>query len=357
MLDQPRILFVADLNVYAKGHARLRALGRLGAEVTAITHTAIGGDDKGHLDFSLAFRLAWKLGIHLDTEGVNARLPDAARDLQPAIIWIEKGNMIRPATLRQLREACPNAMICAYSEDDMFNTLNRTRAFTKGLAGYDIVFTTKSYNANADELPALGARRCIMVDKAFDPEQHFPVDCSDEERAAYGGDVGFIGTYAVERGTDLLHLANAGFFVRVWGNGWEAFSETHPNLVIERRALVNTDDDLRYSKGIAATRINIGFLRKANRDLQTDRSIEIPACGGFMLAEHSDEHARLFADGKEAVYYRDHDELVEKTRYYLSRKDERQAIAAAGRQRCLDSGYSHDDRLKFMLSQALDTRR
>ena len=94
----------------------------------------------------------------------------------------------------------------------------------------------------------------------------------------------------------------------------------------------------------------LAFLRKANRDLHTDRSIEIPACGGFLLAEYSDEHARLFEEDKEAVYFRSRDELVEKVKYYLIHEEERRDIVAAGLQRCRTSGYSHRDRVAFMLS-------
>jgi spore maturation protein CgeB len=354
MSEMPRILFVADLNVYAKGHARLRALKRLGAEIKAFSHTAIGGDDKGHPDFSLAFRLAWKLGWHLDTERINRALPATALDFKPDLIWIEKGNMVRPATLAALKRSLPDVVIAAYSEDDMFHSLNRTRAFTQGLRHYDVVFTTKSYNADPGELPALGARRCVMVDKAYDPDQHFPIDVTDADIAAYGADVGFIGTYAPERGRDVARLAEAGLKVRVWGNGWQAFSGDHANLAVERRALVNTESDLAYTKGIAATRINLGFLRKENRDLQTDRSIEIPASGGFMLAELSDEHARLFDDGKEAAFYSSPDEMVAKARYFLEHDAERAAIAAAGRARCLSDGYSHDERMRFMLARAME---
>jgi len=118
--------------------------------------------------------------------------------------------------------------------------------------------------------------------------------------------------------------------------------------------LVNTESDLAYTKGIAATRINLGFLRKENRDLQTDRSIEIPASGGFMLAEYSDEHARLFDDGKEAAFYSNPDEMVAKARYFLEHDAERAAIAAAGRARCLTDGYSHDERMRFMLARAME---
>jgi len=356
MAPSPRVLFVGDLNFYAKGHSRVEALRRFGVEVTAISHTAIGGADKGHPPFSLAFRLAWKLGVHLDTERVNGSILSAAQSVSPDVIWIEKGNMVRPATLVRLKQLCPEAVIASYSEDDMYNPLNRTLAYQRGLRHYDVVFVTKSFNAEKDELPSLGARVCITVDKAFDPEQHLPLTLTETEQTELGADVGFIGSYAPERGYDALHLAENGLRVRVWGNGWENFKSRNPNLVVEGRPLINRPDDLLYTKGINATKINLGFLRKVNRDLQTDRSVEIPACGGFMLAEASSEHARLFNDGQEAVFYVDQNDLVEKARYYLEHKAERTRIAAAGRRRCLDSGYDHDHRMRFMIDAAMKQR-
>ena len=89
MAETPRVLFVADLNSYAKGRARMRALERLGLQIKPVTHTAIGGEDKGYPDLSVAFRLAWKIGIHLDTEKVNRILPFEAMTFTPDVVWIE----------------------------------------------------------------------------------------------------------------------------------------------------------------------------------------------------------------------------------------------------------------------------
>ena len=353
MPDHPRVLLVADLNYYAKGYARWQALKRLGAQVEAISHTPVGDNEDGTPGYSLLFRIAWKIGIHMDTENINVSMPERVRAIEPDVIWIEKGNMVRPGTMAALRMICPNAIIASYSEDDMYNPINRSLAYQRGLKHYHIVFTSKSFNAEKEELPSLGANVCQFVDKAFDREQHRPIEITEAEREAYGSDVGFIGTYAPERGTDLLFLAENSLSVRVWGNGWEAFSGKHPNLRVERRALVNRPDDLRYTKGILATKINLGFLRKINRDLQTDRSIEIPACGGFLLAEFSSEHDRLFANGKEAVFYNGQQDLLDKAQRYLSDDTLRHSVAKAGRKRCLASDYSHDGRMAFMLEAAL----
>jgi spore maturation protein CgeB len=120
-----------------------------------------------------------------------------------------------------------------------------------------------------------------------------------------------------------------------------------PGLMLENRYLLGDE----YAKGMCAFDINLCFLRKINRDLQTTRSIEIPACGAFMAAERTAEHLALFVEGKEAVFFRSNDELIEKCRYYLDHPEERMRIAAAGRQRCLSAGYSNHDRMKAMLRE------
>ena len=98
------------------------------------------------------------------------------------------------------------------------------------------------------------------------------------------------------------------------------------------------------------------MLRKINRDLQTDRSIEIPACGGFLLAERSNEHERLFSDGKEAVFFNNKEDLLEKIKYFLAHNQERQRIAAAGQIKCKTKNYSHDGRMEFMLNHVLEKK-
>lgn len=351
--ENKQILFVGDFNDYAKGASRARAMEQLGASVIGLPHTPPGNPRTGTPPITLYFRLLWKLGIHQDTEKVNAKIPPIVSIQKPDLVWIEKGNMVRPGTLRAIRARSPKTRIAGYSDDDMFNPINHTSAYVKSLPHYDVVFTTKSYNANPDELPGLGAKQVEMVDKAFDPDQHKLLDLTEAEKNELGADVSFIGSYAPDRGEVLNFLAENGISVVVWGNGWKGFTPSSSNLTIKREALVNTAGDLRFTKGINASRINLGFLRKINRDLQTDRSIEIPACGGFMLAERSHEHERLFVEGKEAAFFESNEELLAKVRHYLANDQERKAVAIAGFERCR-KGYSHRDRMAQMLSQIPD---
>lgn len=302
-------------------------------------------DDRGNL----ITKISWKIGFPLDINKVNVKIKKEVINSMPDIIWIEKGNTIFPWTLKKIKQVSPEITIVSYSEDDMYASHNRSLYYRYGLKYYDFVFTTKSYNCDQSELPTLGARRVIFVDKSYDTYQHKPIDLSAEDLSKYGSEVGFIGAFEEERAASILYLARKGVKVRVWGTEWHKMTINHPNLILENHPVYG----LEYVKAICATRINLCFLRKMNRDLQTDRTMEIPACQGFMLAERTEEHLRLFTEGEEAAYFGSNEELLQKVRYYLIHEEERQKIAHAGRKRCVDSGYSHHERLKFMLSKVL----
>ena len=104
-------------------------------------------------------------------------------------------------------------------------------------------------------------------------------------------------------------------------------------------------------KAFQANKICLGLLYHVNRDLQTTRSFEIPACRGFMLAEKSAEHLEYFEEDKEAVYSENLEEMLEKIRFYLDHDAERRRIAAAGYERCRRSPYRYVDRAKTVLGQ------
>ena len=343
------ILFIGPLSPFGRTYQRKRALEELGCSVTA--HSSPPESFFYERKPSLSYRVLWKVGFPPDLTRANKAILLKLQNEHFDILWIEKGNAIWPRTLRAAKEVSPTTQIMSYTEDDMFAPHNRSVFYTRGLKFYDVAFTTKSYNCAPNELPRLGAKRVMFVDKAFDIHVDRPIPVTLNDVEAFGGDVGFIGTYERERAQSILYLARNGVSVRVWGKGWSKLVGYHPNLLIEGRELYGDD----YVKGLCATRINLCFLRKINRDLQTDRTMEIPACGAFMLAERTREHLRLFEEGKEAAYFGSNEELLEKVRYYLNHEDERSAIASAGRERCLDSGYSHHERLKYMLRSITET--
>jgi spore maturation protein CgeB len=106
-----------------------------------------------------------------------------------------------------------------------------------------------------------------------------------------------------------------------------------------------------YVRTLCATDVNLGFLRRLNGDLHTDRTVEIPACGAFLLSERTEEQAQLFAEGVEADYFEGHTELLEKVQRHLADPLRREEIARAGHSRALASGYDHNTALRRIFAE------
>ncbi len=344
-----RIVYVGLLRTGQTSLHRLNALERLGHVVAGVDATlpqkpwvlALPRRVSGKL-----FRLGLDAFGPRDRNGENASVLRLFRDAEWDALWIDKGTTIEADTIAEVRRRQPRCRVVGYSPDDMYARHNQSRPFLQSLPLYDAYFTTKSYGVA--ELTSLGAKEVHFSLNGYDPSAHRPMTVGDHERKHLGGRVGFIGDYEAERHRSIKFLTENGVPVRVWGPNW-ASKHISNGLQLERRCL--WDDD--YALAICAFDINLGFLRKINRDQQTTRSVEIPACGAFMLAERTDEHRALFEEGMEAEYFDSNEELLDKVSYYLSHEDARKRIAAAGRERCIRSGYSNDALLSKMLDTAM----
>jgi hypothetical protein len=224
----------------------------------------------------------------------------------------------------------------------MYARHNRSFYYTQGLKFYDHVFTTKSYNIT--ELKSLGAKNVSFLYQAFSNEKHLNRNLEVNEPPQR--DVSFVG-YADEiRFKTIQYLAENGIEIELAGATWKKFkSRAHKNIFIHARDLMGKE----YSHFIRTSKINLGFLRKINRDLHTSRSVEIPACGGFLLAERTSEHEVLFRDKQEAVFFNDDQDLLRLVRQYLLDDEQRNVIRMRGLKRCQDSDYSYDNMVEKML--------
>jgi spore maturation protein CgeB len=257
---------------------------------------------------------------------------------------VDKTLVLEPSVLQLFKQMQPGCVVAGYSPDDMGARHNQSRQFLEALPLYHVYFTTKSFGVA--ELTALGCPRVEFVENAYDIHVHRPMDVTEAERTSLGAPVGFIGTGELERARSCAYLASHGIPVKVWGDDWDKFQrKTDGKFVVGGPSRYGDD----YVKTICSFDINLCFLRRMNRDLQTQRSVEIPACGAFMLAERTPEHLGLFEEGKEAEFFSSDDELLRKVRHYLAHPTERRMIAENGRQRCLKSGYSYHERLRKML--------
>lgn len=325
---------------------RTEALKKIAEHIDVISTN----EKKTSFLFKCAFHL-FQMGIPIglpENCGENKKILNVVAKNNYDIIWIDKGITIRPETLKRIKRIQPNCVLVSYSPDNMVLRHNQSQNYLACIPLYDIHFTTKSYIV--DELMQLGAKKVVFTNQSYDEDFHYPREITDSDVKRIGGEVGFVGTWEEARMNSILYLSRKGIPVRVFGTKeWQQCKNDNPNLTIEDHGLYSDD----YAKSFKCFKISLCFLRKMNLDQQTSRTMEIPACGGFMLAERTDEHLSLFTEGKEAAYFSSDEELYQKCRYYLMHNDERQKIAKAGYNRAVASGYSNVETLRQLIEISL----
>ena len=283
----------------------------------------------------------------LDLSSENSCLIDAAVRARPDAVFIDNSKVITRRTLRTLRGVGVRALIY-YSPDDVVAPHNLTWPLRRSFPEWDLFFSTKT--CNLPELSRRGVRRPRRAGNAFSPRDHRPWTASEIGAEFERFDLVFIGTYERHRADSILKLAQAGMSVVVYGNdagafaGWNALN--HPNVT--RRPAVYAED---YSRCLHHGKIALCFLRKANRDQITTRSIEIAAAARPMLAEKTAEHDAHFLDGRDYLGFTNDGSLIAQACRLLDDPTLRASLGQAARDRCLGSGYSAEHRSVEMLDE------
>jgi len=280
------------------------------------------------------------------------RMADAVARAQPDVVLVDQGEWLGPRMLRAMRRAChPDVPIVNYTVDDPFGGRDGRRfaGYRHALSHYDMVCVVR--DENVAEARACGARKVMRVWFSADELAHAPRALTAEQQARFAGEVVFVGTWMPERGPFMADLIRHGVPLSIWGDRWHKAPEW-PQLASHWRGPgLTIDDD--YAAAILAAKVNLGLLSKGNRDLHTTRSLEIPALGGLFCAERTSEHLQLYAEGSEAVFWRDAAECAEQCRALLADAPRRRAIATAGQARALRNGHYNEQVMARIIEAVL----
>ena len=139
---------------------------------------------------SLKFRIAYHLFLYglpvrlPDESGVNAKIRSYVGNKHYDVVWIDKGVVVYPETLKFIKEKSPDTKIVSYSPDNMALRHNQSQQYLECIPLYDIHFTTKSYIL--EDMKRLGAKRINFSNKLFESTYHHPMNLTDEENAKWG---------------------------------------------------------------------------------------------------------------------------------------------------------------------------
>jgi spore maturation protein CgeB len=342
----PSVLYVGDLGPGLTSQDRADALVGLGAQLDAV-----GPDPRqgglGRIDWLLSSRVQISPSIRRLNAAIAERFVRSSYD----ILWLDKGWMVRPDTLKNVRSKVK--AIVLFNNDNPWGAHERGiwRLHKAIVPVVDEVIVPKYSVIRCYE--KLGARRVSVADFGFAPARHF----APEAPVARDIDICFIGTALKDGGgirpdrTEMILQLGKLLpgRISIFGDGWKKAlrgAEHYFNDIAD-----GAWDNL-YCQTIWRSKINLSFVTKDNWEESSHRAFEITACGGCLLAERSSRLEQSFAEGEEALYFQGASECAEIATKLLDDETRRDRIARAGNRRALGSGYDNQSRLAEAIARS-----
>ncbi|MEM7102354.1 MAG: glycosyltransferase [Bacteroidota bacterium] len=277
--------------------------------------------------------------LHFQSQ--NEQLINRVKREKPDVLFIIKGTDIKPQTLRRIRTAHSGITLACFNPDDPFNPASSNSRIVESIALYDHYFIWA--NRLVQPILDVGAKACTYLPFGTDTKVIFPI-----EKKEFRYDLTFVGSGDNERYHWIKQIvkeskaSKTDFNISIFGNNWPKI----PGVEIFTHV-----DGLDFLERISYSRVNLNILRKQNKGSNNMRTFEIPAAGGFMLHEYSNEAITIFDQNKEAVYFKNPGEVVEQTKYYLENEFERKKIAMAGFKKAINFPQTYEARIQKILEK------
>ncbi|MBR8833975.1 MAG: glycosyltransferase [Stigonema ocellatum SAG 48.90 = DSM 106950] len=234
------------------------------------------------------------------------------------------------------------AKIVNYLTDSPWSKQNSCPIFIKNLPKYDCIFSTKT--ALTPNLVKAGAKQVYFLPFALDPLLHryLPTGESQHEYSQIP-DVCLVGGADADRINFINNfLFNFKGKLGLYGGYW------HKNKQLKQFSHGVVFGDV-FCTVVHNCKINIGLVRRANKDGHSMRSYEIPACGGVGIYEDTPEHRDLFQGYPEYGFFTSPEDLADKCNWLLEHPVEREQMRLLGIQLIVTEGNTYVARLKTIL--------
>lgn len=283
-------------------------------------------------------RLPYLKDIHFKIE--NKRLVDYVMKQKPTHVFVMKGTDLQPTTLEAIKQIHPSVRLYCFNPDDPFNLNNASskESILNCIPLYDHYFVwSRKFLTPIGEL----GTNVSFLPFATDRDLIYPV-----EPLTVSYDLSFIGNGDNERNEWIKKIADYIIDHKIDMNLHVFGANINPVAGISIEGQKNGKD---YLQTVVSSKININILRLQNKNSTNMRTFEIPAAGGFMLHEYSDEAKDIFIEDKEAVYFSTIEELVDKAKFYINNESRRMKIREKGYMKATKYEQTYESRVGEIL--------
>lgn len=258
----------------------------------------------------------------------NDNLLKTYDSFKPKCVLVYKGAFLYPETIRYFKK---NSIVVNFFPDVSF--FDHGSYIGRCITLYDWVFSTKSF-AKHDLVKHFNYHNVTYLPHGFDPWVHLNNNRLFED--VFACEASFIGNFSKKKESYLENILsrNKNLDLMIWGNNWRRQMNEKGGLIERCVKDISVTGDA-YVAAIKMSKVNIALLSENGRnsssgDEITSRTFHIPAAGGFMLHERTDEFLEYFEEDVEACCFSSAEELSDKISFYIKNDLLRNKIAKKG---------------------------
>jgi spore maturation protein CgeB len=292
---------------------------------------------KKKLKPSFLTRLLFKLKYGVDEFGIYKKIhEEVCRNNYDEVLIVQPYN-INISTIKRIKEKFPRLKFTALFIDPIFHWNYFTLNILLGLKLFDKIIYRQPY---LERLLNLLSKKSTHI-RCF-PGSVYKIKRLLKNRYIF--DVSFIGTFEKQRFEILKFLSENKIKVNIFGGGWD-----HLKIKNKFFKINGPIYGKKFFRTISQSKINLCFLRSANKDVYNSKVVEILSAGGFMLSEYSKYISKNFKHNKELIFFKNKQDILKKIKYYTSNGDIREKIKRGAYKKITSGLYGYSDQLKILL--------
>lgn len=328
-------LVVSTQNDSGLGRFYANALSTLGSRVSMHGIQAVsyypGFRDKVFFKIKNSRPLSrfWRM-----VEGKN--LLTAAKAFAPDYIIVFRCEFLSAEIVAELSKIANGRVVNIYPDSPLVIPGLRPLGWTAALEHYETIFTFS--RGLIPVFCQLGAKRAKWLPFAYSPDTHRPRRSNDLCQG-----ISYFGSWGPLQEQWLEQLIPHD--LKIYGSGWHHLrsdSRLHGCWVKGQGIGQN------MAEAISNSLMTFNLVRAEHGCAHSMKTFEIPACGGFMLSNWTEEQAQFFKDSEECVFFHSKDELTDKVGFYRSHHSARDEIRNAGM--CAVRHHTYESRARALLS-------
>lgn len=269
---------------------------------------------------------------------LNKDLLHKTNTFKPDLIFFYRPTMIFPKTIKKLKttSACK---LFAYHNDDPFgknHPFYLNRHFISSLKYFDWIFSYRQ--KNLIDYKKRGFTNTSLLRSYFLKQNNFYIPNIKKEY-----DLIFIGHFEDDGRDEYINfLLENKINVKLYGTYWNR--SKYYSYFKEILGDINPVFGEEYNTEINKSKMALVFLSKLNNDTYTRRCFEIPITKTIMVSEYTDDLNSMFEENKEALYFRNKEELINNIQKVINNDEFYNYISNSGYKKIKQTGHEVTDR-------------